>query len=74
MKVSQLIELLEMEDPDLEVKFSYHKQDYIGTQVAASIDTVREALVQHSSYHEMDKVVSNEEMDVRNTRIILILE
>ena len=45
MKVSDLIELLKMEDQDAEVHFQYNYGDHWRTQVAPKVDSVHEGFV-----------------------------
>jgi hypothetical protein len=63
MKVAELIELLQMEDQDAEVHFSYNYGDHWRTQVAPTVDSVMTGRVVHSAYHSMDKVVDEEDFD-----------
>lgn len=63
MKVSELIELLQMENPDAEVHFSYNYGDHWRTQVAPTVDSVEPGYVVHSAYHSMDKVVDQDDFD-----------
>ena len=63
MKVAELIELLQMEDQDAEVHFSYNYGDHWRTQVAPTVDSVEVGYVVHSAYHSMDKVVDEEDFD-----------
>ena len=57
MKVSELIELLQMENQDAEVHFQYNYGDHWRTQVAPTVDSVELGLVKYSDYHRMPKVV-----------------
>jgi hypothetical protein len=61
MKVSELIELLEQQNPDAEVHFSYNYGDHWRTQVAPEVDSVETGMVEYSDYHSMDKVVDSED-------------
>jgi len=61
MKVSELIELLQMEDQDADVHFSYNYGDHWRTQVAPTVDSVEEGVVKYSSYHNMDKIEDDED-------------
>ncbi len=63
MKVSELIELLQMEDQDAEVHFSYNYGDHWRTQVAPTVDSVETGYVKFSDYHRMPKVVDNDDFD-----------
>ena len=56
MKVQELIELLQMEDPDAEVHFSYNYGDHWRTQVAPKVSSVEPGFVAYSDYHRMPKV------------------
>ena len=61
MKVSELIELLQMESPDAEVHFSYNYGDHWRTQVAPTVDSVETGYVTYSDYHRMHKVTEDED-------------
>ena len=61
MKVKDLIEQLGYMDLEAEVHFSYNYGDHWRTQVAPTVDSVEEAVVEHSSYHSMDKIVDSED-------------
>ena len=60
MKVSELIELLRMENQDAEVHFSYNYGDHWRTQVAPAVSSVQADTVAYSEYHRMDKIVADE--------------
>lgn len=60
MKVSELIELLKMENQDAEVHFTYNYGDHWRTQVAPTVDQVYEGQVKYSDYHRMHKVVDHD--------------
>jgi len=61
MKVSQLIEQLQYMDKDAEVHFAYNYGDHWRTQVAPSVASVEEGVVEFSDYHRMDKMVGEYE-------------
>ena len=61
MKVQELIEELEGQDPDTEVKFCYNYGDHWHTEVAQDVETVETGVTIHSDYHGMDKVVDDKE-------------
>jgi hypothetical protein len=61
MKVSQLIEQLQYMDKDAEVHFAYNYGDHWRTQVAPSVASVEEGVVEFSDYHRMDKMVEEYE-------------
>jgi hypothetical protein len=63
MKVSELIDKLQQQDPNAEVHFAYNSGDYWNTQVAATVDEVQLARVTHSAYHDMDKVMELDDCD-----------
>lgn len=56
MKVADLIELLQMENPEAEVHFQYNYGDHWRTQVAPTVDSVENGYVTFSDYHRMPKV------------------
>ena len=60
MLVSELIELLQGENPDAEVHFSYNYGDHWRTQVAPKVDSVEVGQVRYSDYHRMPKVVERD--------------
>jgi hypothetical protein len=61
MKVSQLIAMLEGEDQDADVHFSYCYGDHWHTEVAPKLSNVTVGIVEYSDYHRMDKLVTDEE-------------
>jgi len=63
MNVRELIELLQDMDEDLEVHFSYNYGDHWRTEVAPVVDTVEVANVTYSDYHEMHRLVDDNEDD-----------
>ena len=63
MKVSDLIELLQMENQDAEVHFQYNYGDHWRTQVAPTVDRVETGFVKYSDYHRMHKLVDDEDFD-----------
>jgi hypothetical protein len=61
MKVKDLIEQLGYMDQEADVHFSYCYGDHWRTQVAPSVDSVEEGVVEFSDYHRMDKMVEEYE-------------
>ena len=61
MKVSQLIAMLEGEDQDADVHFSYNYGDHWRTEVAPKVSNVTVGIVEFSDYHRMDKLVGEYE-------------
>lgn len=80
MKPSELIELLkpfvdeENTDNELDILFGYDYGDHWHTTVAASITDVLETNVKYSNYHNMNKVVDNEEADEEETTQVILLQ
>lgn len=78
MKVAELIELLQMENPDAEVHFSYNYGDHWRTQVAPEVDTVETGFVKFSDYHRMPKVVeyddyeTDDEDEKQGTEVVIL--
>lgn len=70
MTVKELISTLEDFDPSMEVKFAYNFGDYWKTEVASNVRRVDEGTVKYSSYHRMDKVVDDEDDDMKPVVII----
>ena len=64
--VNELIEILQQAAAqghgDLNVMASYNYGDYWHTTVAISLDEFEVKSVQHSAYHEMDKVLDEDEV------------
>ena len=61
MKVSELIDILGRYDQDVEVHFSYNYGDHWRTEVAPAICQVSDGVVEYSDYHQMDKLVTDED-------------
>ena len=61
MIVQELINLLQWQDPNAEVHFAYNYGDHWRTQVAPSVASVEEGVVEFSDYHRMDKMVEEYE-------------
>jgi hypothetical protein len=61
MKVAELIELLGYHSPDAEVHFSYGYGDHWRTEVAPAVSSVADGVVEYSDYHQMDKLVDDED-------------
>ncbi len=64
-------------DLDKEVRFCYNYGDHWHTLVAPGVRIVEPACVKHSRYHDMDKVVDDEDMKEQESvegvrRVILI--
>lgn len=73
MLVRELIELLQDQDPDSDVHFSYNYGDYWRTEVAPAVDTVDVAMIVHSDYHEMDRVI-DDDSDCGQVRRVVVLK
>jgi hypothetical protein len=61
MKVKDLIEQLGYMNLEAEVHFSYCYGDHWRTTVAPSVDQIFEGVVERSEYHQMDKMVDDED-------------
>ena len=61
MKVSELIDILGRYDQDVEVHFSYNYGDHWRTEVAPAVCQVADGVVEYSDYHQMDKLVTDED-------------
>ena len=61
MKVAQLIEQLQYLDQDAEVHFAYNYGDHWRTEVAPAVCQVIDGVVEYSDYHQMDKLVTDED-------------
>jgi len=61
MKVSELMEQLGYMDKDAEVHFAYGYGDHWRTTVAPKVSQVFEGVVERSDYHQMDKLVDDED-------------
>jgi hypothetical protein len=61
MTVQELIDELESYPRDSEVHFSYNYGDHWRTQVAPKVERVESGFVEHSSYHDMDKLADEED-------------
>jgi hypothetical protein len=61
MNVAQLIEQLQYLPQDADVHFSYNYGDHWRTTVAPKVSQVFEGVVERSDYHQMDKLVDDED-------------
>lgn len=61
MKVKDLIEQLGYMNLEAEVHFSYCYGDHWRTTVAPSVDQIFEGVVKRSDYHQMDKLIDDED-------------
>ncbi len=75
--VKELIELLKGFDDNLPVHFGYNYGDHWRTQVAPGVDNAEEVYVEHSEYHQMPKVIDEDDKGYGNekkgqTRVLLL--
>ncbi len=63
MKVSELIKMLQSQNQDAEVHFTYNYGDHWRTRVAPTVDRVSVGFVEYSDYHNMDKIVYEEDFE-----------
>jgi len=61
MQVKELIEILSRYDQEADVHFAYGYGDHWRTQVAPAISQVFDGVVEYSNYHQMDKLVEDED-------------
>jgi len=61
MKVADLIQELQCMPQDAEVHYSYNYGDHWRTQVAPKVRDIEEGVVKYSEYHQMDKLVEDED-------------
>lgn len=61
MKVKDLIEQLGRLDAEADVHFAYGYGDHWRTTVAPKVSRVFEGVVERSDYHQMDKLVDDED-------------
>ena len=78
MQVKDLIEKLQSMNPDAEVHFSYNYGDHWHTEVAPTVSSVDEGVVKYSAYHNMDKLMDENEMyeeegDLEGTRRVVVI-
>ena len=62
LTVKELIEELKYMDQDAYVHFTYNYGDHWRTQVAPVVCNVSEGFVEHSSYHNMDKMLDDDDI------------
>jgi hypothetical protein len=72
MKVHELIELLQDQDPDLDVHFSYNYGDHWRTEVAPTVDTVDVAMIVYSDYHQMDRTIDDDSDEDEVRRVVVL--
>ena len=74
MTVAELVETLKSFDQDTEVVFSYNYGDHSRTQVAQKVRCVEDRMAVHSSYHNMDMIVDQEdEDDVTDAKMVIAI-
>ena len=78
MNVKELIEQLQVMNPEAEVHFTYNDGDHWRTKVAPTVDEVFEGVVKRSDYHRMDKLLDEDDMyeeegDYEDTRHVVVL-
>jgi len=61
MQVKELIEILGRYDQEADVHFAYGYGDHWRTQVAPAISQVFDGVVAYSDYHQMDKLIEDED-------------
>ena len=61
MQVKELIEILSRYDQEADVHFAYGYGDRCRTQVAPAISQVFDGVVEYSDYHQMDKLIDDED-------------
>ena len=61
MQVKELIEILSRYDQEADVHFSYGYGDHWRTEVAPAVCQVIDGVVEYSDYHQMDKLVTDED-------------
>ena len=61
MQVKELIEILSRYDQEADVHFAYGYGDHWRTTVAPAISQVCDGVVEYSDYHQMDKLVEDED-------------
>lgn len=61
MLVKELIEILGRYDQEADVHFAYGYGDHWRTTVAPAISQVFDGVVEYSDYHQMDKLVEDED-------------
>lgn len=71
MQVRDLIEQLQLMNPEAEVHFAYNYGDHWNTEVAPEVNEVIEGYVVDSAYHNMPKVVEEGEED--NSELVVII-
>jgi len=61
MQVKELIEILSRYDQEADVHFAYGYGDHWRTQVAPAVSQVFDGVVEYSDYHQMDRLVEDED-------------
>jgi len=78
MKVKDLIDMLARFDLEADVHIAYNYGDHWRTQVAPAVTEVGGEVVEYSDYHQMDKLVRDDEAewgdeaDVDVRRVVVI--
>jgi hypothetical protein len=73
MTVEELIRELKELPPDKPIHFQYNYGDYWRTIVAPEIQRVEEGVVTYSTYHNMPKVVDEEEKPEKGKSLVEVV-
>lgn len=72
MKVSGLIKMLQSEDPNMEVYFSYPTHDHWRTEVARSVEDIWEETITYSDYHGMETICDADDKINKIKRVLVL--
>jgi hypothetical protein len=73
MTVKELIELLENENKEEDVYFSYNYGDHCNTTVAQEVSDVEKLTIVYSEYHRMHRLVDEDEDGERDRGVVAIV-
>jgi hypothetical protein len=71
--ISELTDLRDNSNEDMEVYFSYDYGDHCHTKVTNEVSSIEINDVRYSDYHNMFKLVEDEDGDSENKKSVIIL-
>jgi hypothetical protein len=71
MKVSELIGLLQQQNPDADVHYAYGSGDFWRTTLCPTVDKVDEGFVTPTDYHRTFKLIEDQDEDDVRTVVVI---
>ena len=73
MNIRELIDMLKMEDPELDVVFQVPSRDYLRTMLTPAVEAVEGAtFVKYNEHHKCEAMASDDEDDDARAVVMLV--